>query len=352
MASVVNPEPFRERFDLLLAVIKSLKQMKDHSGKVAPFVRDADEIDLTSIDLIVDAWLAVLEDGLIREGFEEDANEPVGDATIHWVTTEVLQRVQFLVGEINGVLTTLKGMPSADAWVVHLTEELKAVLSKAELFGLAGQRGEIHRRRLSHAASLLRQVETEKSLRMIEASASQALTRAEASAAKASEAAGSTSESTMAQHYQALATNESDAARQFRFWTIISTIFGGMTAGIFVLGPTLGWDEVNVESGDWVHLVQRSIVTAAVFAFSAYLSRQAHQHRAMANWAGSLAVQLQTFEAFLAPINSEDVRDHLRTSFATRVFGNHPAIKGEPSETGTTAVAEKALDIIAKNSGK
>lgn len=350
MASVVNPEPFRERFDLLLTVIESLKQVKDHSDKAAQVVTDADEIDLASINLVVDAWLTVLEDGLIREEFEERADKPVGDATIHWVTTEVLQRVQSLVGEIDGALTTLKRMPSANAWVVLLAEELKAVLSIAATF--RSDQGEIHRRQLSHAASLLRQVESEKNLRRIEASASQALTRAEASADLASEAAGSTGESMMGQHYQDLATNESDTARQFRFWTIISTIFGGMTAGIFVLGPTLGWDEVNVESGDWVHLVQRSIVTAAVFAFSAYLARQAHQHRAMANWAGSLAVQLQTFEAFLAPIKSEDVRDQLRTSFATRVFGDHPAIKGEPSETRTAAVAEKALDIIAKNSGK
>lgn len=350
MASVLNPEPFQERFDQLLTVIESLKRLQNLSSTLAKSVRNAEEIDLSIIDLVADAWLTILEDGLIRKGFEEDAARPTGDATIHWVTTEVLKRVEFIVGEINRTLDEAKKIPVD--WAYLLADELDKVISVARTFHSEGQRGEIHRRQLHHAANLLRQAGAVQELRTITTNASQALQRAENSAFKASKAAGSTGNNILAQHYQDLAVNESTTAHKFRLWTIISTIVGGAIAGIFVLGSSLGWDKLQIDSDDWVHLVQRAITTVAVFGLSAYLARQAHQHRMMANWAGSLAVQLKTFEAFLDPIKSEEVRDLLRTSFATRVFGDHPVIKGEPSEIGTAGVAEKALDMLAKRSSR
>ncbi|XAS74077.1 hypothetical protein VUN82_09710 [Micrococcaceae bacterium Sec5.1] len=352
MADVADPEPFRARFDILTAVIESLQRLKGHASKLVPVIKDDDQIDLVSVDLVIDAWLTVLEDDYILVGFEEDAETPAGDATIHWVTTDVLQRAQSAIAQLDKILTTLKGLPTATAPLGELAKELDGVLATARSFGMEGQRGEIHRRRLADAANILRQYESQTHLRRIAAQANQALNRTEASASKASEAAGVTSESVMAAHYKALADAESTTAGIFRMWTIISTIFAGATAGAFLLGPSFGWAAVAIAPNDWVHLIQRAIITAAVFAFAAYLARQAHQHRSMANWAGSLAVQLKTFEAFLAPIASEEVRDQLRMSFATRAFGDHPAIKGEPSGGGASALTEKAIDLLAKNSGK
>jgi hypothetical protein len=352
LAGTESPEPFRERLDILLATIKSLKRLRSLANELVPVVRNTDKTDLASLDLVIDAWLTVLEDDFIRVGFEEDAEKPEGDATIHWVTTERLKRAQASVAELIKILTTPKGLPAAFFQIGELAKELDSVLATARGFGMKGERGEVHRRRLSDAANLIRQYESQANLRRIETYANQALNRTEASASKASEAAGATSESAMAAHYQSLAEDESSAARKFRFWTIVSTIFAGVTAAVFLLGPAFGWEAVAIEKNDWVHLIQRAIVTAAVFGFAAYLARQAHQHRSMANWAGSLAVQLKTFEAFLAPVSSEEVRDQLRVSFAARAFGEHPVIKGDPSVAGTSALTEKAIDLLAKQSGK
>jgi hypothetical protein len=68
----------------------------------------------------------------------------------------------------------------------------------------------------------------------------------------------------------------------------------------------------------------------------------------MANWAGSLAVQLKTFESYLSPIDDDAVKNELRKSFAARVFGDHPSMKGEPSVAPTAGLGEKAVDLATK----
>lgn len=351
MASVVGPEIYRARFEILIAVIESLKQLKARTSILLPLIKDP-RIDLGSLVLVVDAWLAVLEDDHIRLGFEEDAETPSWDPTIHWITHEVLRRVQDPIAQLDRVLNNFEGLADAEAAIGELVKELDGVLATARTFTMTGLRGEAHKRKLAEATSLLREYETQKNLRSLVNDAAQAVRRTEESASKASEAAGATGESVMAAHYKTLADAEASAAWWFRLWTMVSTALAGTIAGVFLLGPTFGWTAIAIGQNDWVHLVQRAIVTAAVFAFAAYLARQAHQHRSMANWAGSLAVQLKTFEAFLDPISSEEVRDQLRLSFATRAFGDHPTIKGEPSGAGTSALTEKAIDLIAKNSGK
>lgn len=354
----MKSEPHAERLALLLTVIDLLKRTKRRftSQYSANHLRDG---DAAAIDLVLEAWLAVLEDEEIFVGFEESAKNPIGDATIHWVTAEVLERVDSLLTALDRTLDKGGILPFVRRYISDLADELASVILTGKGFAHQGQRGERHLQQLSHVEDLLRQFDSGIFVRVSERTAIKAAERTQKAAertqdiaTKASKAAGITGETVMSQHYESLANNESETARRFRFWTIVSSVFGGVTAAVFVLGPTFGWAAVNIEPGDWVHLVQRAIVTAAVFAFSAYLARQSHQHRTMANWAGSLAVQLKTFEAFLAPITSEDVRDRLRTSFAERVFGEHPVLKGEPSGTGTADVAEKALDILAKNSAK
>ncbi|MEI2278284.1 hypothetical protein OHC50_12525 [Paenarthrobacter ilicis] len=352
MANLDSPEPYRERFDLLVEVIDGLKKLQADFGKVAQVVKEEDELDLETAEQVVTAWLTVLEDEYIRKGFEESADNPVGDASIHWVTTPVLRSVQSSIEQLNKVMTSLEGLPTVLAWVGQLRDDLKGVLQKAKGFGVEGLSGAIHKRRLAEAEGMLQLLEAQRNIRRIETNANQALDRTEAAASKASEAAGVTSESVMASHYKAMADGESAKAGNFRLWTMVSTLFAGATAGVFLLGPALGWEAIAIDASDWVHLIQRAIVTAAIFAFAAYLARQAHQHRSMANWAGSLAVQLQTFEAFLAPISSEEVQDQLRVSFAGRAFGDHPTIKGEPVGAGSSALTEKAIDLLAKNAGK
>jgi hypothetical protein len=38
----------------------------------------------------------------------------------------------------------------------------------------------------------------------------------------------------------------------------------------------------------------------------------------------------------------------LRRSFAGRVFGDHPSMKGEPSAAPTAVLGEKAMDLATK----
>lgn len=108
----------------------------------------------------------------------------------------------------------------------------------------------------------------------------------------------------------------------------------------------VGW--LVIAPDDYVHLIQRVIVLTAFLALAGYLARQVHQHRTMANWARSLSVQLQTFDAFIDAVESPDVKDDLRTAFAAREFGGHPAVKGEPAVPASGQAVGQLTETINK----
>ncbi len=192
-------------------------------------------------------------------------------------------------------------------------------------------------------------------LRILDASASvdvaldkiiTAQEKAEKSATKASTAAGRTGEDTISSFYQDFAEAEGTAADKYRKWTIWAGLGAGLTAAAFLILPEFG--PLRIEANDYVHLIQRVVVTAAVFGMAGYFARQAHQHRVLANWAAAMAVQLKTFEAYVDPIDDLAVRDELRKTFAGRAFGDHPAMKGEASPSPSPAAIEAAMQLIAK----
>lgn len=168
------------------------------------------------------------------------------------------------------------------------------------------------------------------------ASTEKSASKASEAATSASEAAGTAGESVMAAYFEAFAKEEWESATKFRMWTIRLLSVGGGLAAIFLLLPAFGVEALAVNAGDYVHLAQRVIVTAAVFAIAAYLARQSHQHRTLANWAKALSVQLKTFEAFMAPLDSTEAKEALRAQFAARVFGEPPVLRGD------TASAEQS----------
>lgn len=178
--------------------------------------------------------------------------------------------------------------------------------------------------------------------------AAEALTRAEASAALVSQVAGATADVVISSHFQAMATDELSSANEFRLWTMRAMGVGGIIGAVFLLGPALGVSALEIETGDYVHLLQRVLVVGAVFAFAAYTGRQAHNHRTQANWAASLAVQLQTFDAYCDAIDDQASKDQLRTAFAARAFGEHPALRGESSSDNGDALVQKAADLASK----
>lgn len=160
------------------------------------------------------------------------------------------------------------------------------------------------------------------------------------------------SESELAKHYDKYSVDQAKSANRFRKWTIAIASLGGLVAAFLLLGPAIGLEALSIAQDDYVHLVQRIVVTVGIFGLAGYLARQAHQHRSLANWSGSLAVQLRTFEGFVAPVTSDDTQNEIRRVFAERAFGAHPAMKGEPDSGQSMTVIEKAMEIAGKTAGK
>ncbi|MGO4247564.1 hypothetical protein AB4Y87_10140 [Paenarthrobacter sp. RAF54_2] len=155
----------------------------------------------------------------------------------------------------------------------------------------------------------------------------------------------------LASYYIEFAEKEAASANNFRKLTVLMVLLATGTTLGFVVAPSTGLNWLDVPAGDYVHLIQRAIFLAAVFALAGYFARQANQHRTLANWAGSLAIQLRTFDAYLAAIENLEVKDRLRETFAARVFGDHPTLKGEPSLTPSATAMDTAAGVVARLSG-
>ncbi|MEY9778377.1 hypothetical protein [Arthrobacter sp. MW3 TE3886] len=164
----------------------------------------------------------------------------------------------------------------------------------------------------------------------------------------AQEAVGVVADSTLALHYSEYSAEQKKSADKFRFWTITIATLGGLIGAALLLGPAVSGQPSGGVPNDYVPFLQRVVVTAAVFGLAGYLARQAHQHRSLANWSASLAVQLKTFDAYLGPLTSSETKDELRKSFGARAFGDHPAMKGEPSVTPSVAAMDTAVGWVAK----
>jgi hypothetical protein len=165
------------------------------------------------------------------------------------------------------------------------------------------------------------------------------------------QAAGKTGDEVMSSFYAKLAKTEADDANKFRRFTVGFAVAGGALALIFVLLPTGIFPQLDAGANDYVRLIQKTVLIAGVFGIAGYFARQAHQHRSMANWAESLSVQLQTFDAYVLAVVSDDVKDELRKNFAARAFGDHPAMKGEPTVTPSAAAMDTAVEWAAKLTG-
>ncbi|MEV7458172.1 hypothetical protein [Pseudarthrobacter oxydans] len=174
--------------------------------------------------------------------------------------------------------------------------------------------------------------------------------KAEAAASAASTAAGLTGDALMSSFYSELTKSEKSAANTFRWLTVFLLLVATGMALFFVLGHGSGipWLDTASDGEAYATLIQRAILLAGTFGLAGYLARQAHQHRSMANWAGSMAVQLKTFDTYVAAIDSSETKDELRKAFAARVFGEHPPIKGEPPVAPSAAAMDTAVEWAAK----
>lgn len=268
-----------------------------------------------------------------------------------WLTESFLKSVASQLSTARARLENLTNLDAVNYNVAELQDQLHALLRRSELGVvdyLPKETQELLRKVIDGIVDEVEAHKRRKSLMELEGRAEAAVTKTEAAAEIAAKAAGKTGDDAMSSFYDKLATSESASADKFRKLTVGFALAGGTFALLFVLLPEGFFPAVHASTSDYARLVQKAVFIAGVFGIAGYFARQAHQHRSMANWAKTLAVQLQTFDAYLGGITDEAVADDLRKSFATRVFGDHPAMKGEPTVTPSAAAMDTAVGWAAK----
>lgn len=140
-------------------------------------------------------------------------------------------------------------------------------------------------------------------------------------------------------HFKTFADTEQQASTRYRLatiGTIIATFLFGLSSPIFE-GAMPSRTE---PSGVIYHLA----LVAALGALATYLGRQSGIHRRNATWARALAVQLDTFPAFVARIDNPQTSSEVHADFARRVMGPPP----ESTRRSDDATALQTLrDLIS-----
>lgn len=331
---------------------------------------DAAQANLISV---IDALPELLEPITSEDGVDTDNLRETLTLVRDFISNDVVQRTY------THAPTSLRGrQPVNESFMANLAirpQKIRDTLISQEKFGVVGYdvdvlKGELkealersmrkehsfltapQQAELEHIAGLLadrlRNLDVNYALKLASKRANEAASKAEASAVKASSAAGVTADTTMSTFYEALGTAELNTANQFRGWAITLGVVAGGIACLFLFGTGSGIGWLEIEAGEYVRLIQRGLVLAAFLALATFLAKQSHQHRTMSNWARSLAVQLKTFDAFVDAVDDEKIRDELRKNFAVRVFGDHPAVKGEPAFSASSQSVAALTETVAR----
>lgn len=339
----------------------ALQEVRILAGTVAalanelPDLRDLgrrSEVDFDFLGVTLETWARLLSDTHVQELYaNEKPAEFSSKETNPSIPPAVLSKVQSYVSSLR------RGLTDGESHDV-----MRVAVQLFDLFADVARRFR-HQAKVPISTSLeqlIARYDFTASMRATEvlrrraeelvASTEESASKASEAATSATEAAGIAGESIMASYFKDFAKDEWESATKFRRWTIILLAVGGGLAAIFLLLPAFGVEALTLEAGDYVHLAQRVIVTAAVFALAAYLARQSHQHRTLANWAKALSVQLKTFDAFMAPLDSSDAKEALRAQFAARVFGEPPVLRGDaaPSEQ-SPLMPNNVWEMVTRN---
>ncbi|MEV6878389.1 hypothetical protein [Amycolatopsis sp. NPDC051128] len=146
----------------------------------------------------------------------------------------------------------------------------------------------------------------------------------------AKKAAGEVGSTAQAGYYRDFADSEKKIADWLRVAVIgVSLLIVALT-GVILIAIEPG----NLMLADLLKLT----FVIPLAALAAYLGRESGRHRVSANWARELAMQLQTFDAFVSPLDSES-QSALRTKFAAQIFGNSTYPRMEV-ESGPSVIAE------------
>jgi uncharacterized protein YukE len=172
--------------------------------------------------------------------------------------------------------------------------------------------------------------------------AEQSASQAADAAKNAVTASGTAGESRLSREYKKYANAEAATAHWFRIATIALIVVG---IGMTVLLP-------HASEATLPDVTYRLAILAAVFGLAGYLSRQAHNHRVTAAWANTIRVQLETFDAFVDPLQDEAAKVRLRSEFATRVFGPNPSAGEEGGVTISSDLVKEAVAAVTKVAAK
>lgn len=331
--------------------VRSVAQELGSLGQVLYSVENEDSAqrlgDVESARDVVQLWSELLSNTHVQEDY---AIIPESISQPHWLTTETLNQVVVTVSDVRKSLHPDFAGKNYEGNIGRLRSLLTTVLGLARDPARSRFEGQDYLELVAHIDYInmaLLSRENQRLARLGER-AEAAVTKSEAAADSASAAAGRTGEDSMSSYYSELGEAEEASANTFRWLTVAMSLVAGGAALLFVLGPSGGLTILEIKSDDYVHLAQRGIFIAGVFGLAGYFARQAHQHRSMSNWARSLAVQLKTFDAYLFAVEGVEARDDLRRSFAARAFGDHPAMKGEPTVTPSAAAMDTAVEWAAK----
>jgi hypothetical protein len=173
-------------------------------------------------------------------------------------------------------------------------------------------------------------------LKRITAEAEAARDRTVEAAIASENAAGISGTASLAAYFKGQADRESRLAEVFRVGVIITLFVVGVASyrTASSLSDTAGLLEV----------VRHLSYAVPVGLLAIYLSRQSAYHRDQAAWARSLEVQLDTLEAYIAPLDDVD-KSKLRAEFGQRVFG---ARCNGHAEDGTDAALPQVSELLDK----
>ncbi|NJI60929.1 hypothetical protein HCX50_15980 [Microbacterium oxydans] len=161
------------------------------------------------------------------------------------------------------------------------------------------------------------------------------------SVSKAKDAAGIVGNASLSRHFAAYADDEVGSANRFRVAALVGFSIALAFALLFGNGKE-GW--LLTFQSDWTALAFKAAGAVGIGGISAYLARQAGQHRRMANWAQSMAVQLQSFPAFIEPLGYEEQAEMYRM-LARRVLTAPPERPGGAPEDNVGAA--QLFDLVA-----
>lgn len=317
-------------------------------GQLLEPIGSAEGLDVDGLKHVIGCLMRIFDSKAARESY---VAAPQNLRPQLWVNDSLLEDVETHLTLARRYLENLAKVSMANYNTGELLQHLPAVVRRAKLGDFTYLPDDVQAQLETVIAALaddLDVYERRKELEDLEGRAEAAVTKTEAAAEVAAKAAGRTGDDAMSLFYDKLANTESESADTFRKLTVGFALAGGAFALVFVLLPSGLFPALDVAPNDYVRLIQKAIFIAGVFGIAGYFARQAHQHRSMANWAKSLAVQLQTFDAYVAAVESTDVKDELRKSFAARAFGDHPAMKGEPTVTTSAATMDAAAGLLSK----